>query len=413
MTCELILKANYILPILTPLIQDGGIHIKDGTIIECAKFSKISSGDKKIVELKNACLLPGFVNAHSHLELTSLKGKIPYKGSFIQWIQDIIEAKKGWNERNYINSLKLSIKQLIESGTTTIVDITASGLSPQILLTSNLRGRTYKEITGFKFDSVSQIITDLKKYLSNLSPTNLIDFGVSPHSPYSVSPKLLTELFSLSQNNNLPLSIHLAEDKTELKFLMKGKGEIINLLKELNVWEDEWKQPGLSSVKYLDSIGILNSNIIGVHLNCINEEDLEILKKRRVGVVHCPKSHKFFQRDDFPIQKLIDKGIIIALGTDSLASNDSLNMLEEIKELKRRYKTLSAEEILELATINGAKILGLMDKIGTLQPGKKADIIALRLPEDLTKEKLYEFIVTNAKKVILNMVDGNFLSFEV
>lgn len=165
MSYELILKADYILSIITPLIRDGAVHIKDGVIIKCDEFSKISSADKKVVELKNACLLPGFVNAHTHLELTSLKNKIPYKNSFIQWIRDIIKAKKSWNERDYIDSLKLSIKELVTSGTTTVADITTSGLSPQVLLSSNLRGRIYKEITGFKSELITPIIASLKKYL--------------------------------------------------------------------------------------------------------------------------------------------------------------------------------------------------------------------------------------------------------
>lgn len=410
MSYELILKADYILPIITPLIRDGAVHIKDGVIIECDEFSKISSVDKKIVELKNACLLPGFVNAHTHLELTSLKNKIPYKSSFIQWIRDIIKAKKNWDERDYIDSLKLSIKKLVTSGTTTVADITTSGLSPQVLLSSNLRCRIYKEITGFKSELITPIIASLKKYLSNLQPTNLVDFGIAPHAPYSVNPKLFIELFNLAKNNNLPMSIHIAEVKEELKFLIEGKGEVINLLKELDVWEESWKSPGLTPVKYLDSLGILNSNIIGIHLNYIDEEEIDILKEKRVGVVHCSKSHNFFQREDFSIQKLINKDIVVALGTDSLASNDSLSILEEMKELKERYKNFSSNVILKLATINGAKVLGLDDKIGSIQPGKRADIIGIKLPENFSRN-LYDFIVEDAKEVMLNMVDGKILNF--
>lgn len=410
MTYTVIIKADYILPIITPPIQNGAIYIKDGVIIECDTDSKISSLDKRVMELKNVCLLPGFVNAHTHLELTNLKDKIPYRGSFIQWIREIIEAKKDWNEKNYIDSLKLGIKQLITSGTTTVADITTSGLSPQILSTSNLRCRIYKEITGFKSDMISQVIASQKQYLSNFQPTNLVDFGLAPHSSYSVNPKLLRELSNLANNNNLPLSIHIAEAKEEMEFLMKGEGDAVNLLKELNVWDNNWKPQGLTPVKYLNSLNMLNSNIIGVHLNYIDDEEIEILKEKRVGIVHCPKSHKFFKREDFPIQKLINKGIIIALGTDSLASNDTLNMLEEMKELKRRYKDLSAETILKLATINGAKVLKLDDKIGTLQSDKKADIIGIRLPNNLSKERLYDFIVEDGEEVIINIVDGKFLT---
>jgi len=411
MSYELILKADYILSLITPPIKNGAIYIKDGVIIECNNFSEISDTGKKVVELKDVCLLPGFVNSHTHLELTNLKGKISYQGSFMQWIREVIESKKYWQEKDYINSLKLSIKKLILTGTTTVVDITTSGLSPQVLLTSNLRCRIYKEITGFRSDMISQVIADLKKYLSNLQTTNLIDFGIAPHAPYSVNPQLLIKLSNLAKNYNLPMSIHIAESQEEIEFLTQGTGEGMNLLKELNVWDDNWKPLGLTAVKYLNSLNLLNSNVIGVHLNYLDEEEIEILKEKRVGVVHCPKSHKFFQREDFPIQKLIDRGIIVALGTDSLASNDSLSMLEEMKELKKRYRSLSAEVILQLATINGAKILGLADKIGTLQPGKKADIIGIKLPDSLSKDRLYNFIVEDSEEIIINMVEGKFLTF--
>ncbi|MFH1563343.1 MAG: amidohydrolase family protein [Nitrospirota bacterium] len=427
MTCELILKADYIVPIITPAIRNGIIYIKDGVIIQCDEISKISCRDKSVVELKNVCLLPGFVNAHTHLELTNLKDKIPYKDSFIQWIRDIVEVKKTWNKKDYIDSLKLSIKQLIASGTTTVADITTTGLSPQVLSDSNLRCRIYKEITGFKSELISQIMAGLNEYLSKSHPTNLIDFGLAPHAPYSVNPQLFIKIDKLAKTYNLPMSIHIAEAKEELELLMKGEGECVSLLKELGVWEDNWIQrirwipPKLTPVKYLDSLGILNSNLIGVHLNYITNEEIEILKEKRVGVVHCPKSHKFFQREDFPIQKLIDKGILVALGTDSLASNDSLSMLEEMKEIKRRYN-LSGEGILKLATINGAKALDLDDRIGSLQPGKKADIIGIKLPDGFNKsvgfnesvgfnDNLYDFIVKEAKDVVFTMVDGKILNF--
>jgi len=410
MSYELILKADYILPLIILPIKNGAIYIKDGVIIECNTFSKILNIDKRVVELKNVCLLPGFVNAHTHLELTNLKGKITYKNSFIQWIRDIIEAKRYWNEKDYINSLKLSIKNLVATGTTTVVDITTSGLSPQVLFSSNLRGRIYKEITGFKSEMITPVISDLKEYLSNLQSTNLVDFGLAPHAPYSVNHQLFIKLANLAKKYNLPISIHLAESKEEIEFLTQGTGEVINLLKELNVWENDWKSPGLTSVKYLNSLNIFDSNVIGVHLNYIDEEEIEILKEKRVGVIHCPKSHKFFQREDFPIQKLIDKGIIVALGTDSLASNDSLSMLEEMKELKKRYKNLSSEVILQLAIINGAKILGFDDKIGTLQSGKRADVIGIKIPNGLSKDRLYDFIVENGEEIIITMIDGKFLT---
>ncbi len=412
MTCELILKADYILPMIIPPIKNGLIYVKNGIIVQCDEASKIPCIDKNMVELKNVCLLPGFVNTHTHLELTNLKDKISYKGSFVRWIRDIIEVKKTWNEKNYIDSLKSSIKQLITSGTTTVVDITTRGLSPQILLDSNLRCRIYKEIIGFKSELISQTIAGLNEYLSKLHTTNLIDFGLALHAPYSVHPQLFIKVANLAKTYSLPVSIHIAESKEELELLMKGSGEFVSLLKELGIWDKDWIKPKLTPIKYLNSLGILNSNMIGVHLNYLTDEEIEILKEKRVGVVHCPKSHKFFQREDFPIQKLIDKGIIIALGTDSLASNDSLCMLEEMKELKRRYN-LAPDVILKLATLNGAKVLGLDDKIGSLQPGKKADIIGIKLPEEFIEfnHNLYDFIIKEAKDIVFTMVDGRILNF--
>jgi cytosine/adenosine deaminase-related metal-dependent hydrolase len=403
---EIIFKADYVVPLTDSPIKDAALYIRGNKIINCDKFVNINPANKKIIDLKNAVILPGFVNTHVHLEYSKLKEKICFDNSFVGWIMELIKAKEAWNDLDYTESVEIGIKELIRSGTTTVAEVSNSGLSFELLKNSRLRGIVFKEVIGFK--DIDSIFLQLKEYLNQLQPTELIEYGICAHAPYSVSSKLIIALHKFSQVNNLFLMMHISESEEELEFLMGKNNKFIDLLKSRDVWDESWVPPKLTPIKYLNSLGVLNSKIIGVHMNYLSSEEIELISKAKISIIHCPKSHKFFQRTDYPIKFLLEKGINIALGTDSLASNSSLSMLEEIKELRRRYKELSSQGILKMAILNGAKALGLEDRIGSLTKGKYADFIGLRLPKDFNGN-IYDFIVEEAEEVIINVVNGEIL----
>ncbi|NIQ00078.1 MAG: amidohydrolase family protein, partial [Nitrospinaceae bacterium] len=196
------------------------------------------------------------------------------------------------------------------------------------------------------------------------------------HAPYSVSPTLFRELKQLAVRYGCPLSCHVAEFAEEERFLQEGGGELQEFLEDRGVYDPRWKPPGMRPIPYLDSLGVLD-NLVAVHLNSINQ-DLDLLASRKVSAVFCPRSTRWFGRQEWmPVRQMLDRGIPVALGTDSLASNDSLNFLEELKVAEKMLADVSRPELLEMATRGGAQALGLNS--GTVVPGAFADLIGFQI----------------------------------
>ena len=169
------------------------------------------------------------------------------------------------------------------------------------------------------------------------------------------------------------------------------------------VWEPEWEPQKISPIKYLENSGDLNG-ITGVHLNHINDEDLKIIKKSNMSVVSCPKSNKWFQRNsNHHLMKFLENKINVAIGTDSLASNETLNMFDELSLMRKQFPEITNEALLEIATINGARALGLEKEVGSLETEKKADIIGLNINKD---DDIYNSIFSSHGEITFSMVNG-------
>ncbi|MBI3008420.1 MAG: amidohydrolase family protein, partial [Candidatus Omnitrophica bacterium] len=228
--------------------------------------------------------------------------------------------------------------------------------------------------------------------------------------PYSVSGKLLEKIAIYSAHNGIPITIHISESEEEVQFLKEGSSALRGFLEKRGALPHSWQPVGTTPVSYLHGINFLSPKTLGVHLNYLTDGDISILNKINMPIVHCPRSTRYFGRHK--CHPCNPEQFNIALGTDSLASNDSLNMLDEMKLLKETFN-IPADTILKMATINGAKALGLNDKIGTLEYGKCADIIALRKVKGSTSfpaiEGLFESLLKDTWEVSLVIVDGKIL----
>ena len=201
--------------------------------------------------------------------------------------------------------------------------------------------------------------------------------GLAPHAPYSVSPALFKETRNMADKLDLPYSCHVAEFPEEARFIKEGGGDMERFLRSRGAFDNSWKPAGKSAAKYLDSLGVLDA-MLGIHLNHV-EDDIDLLASRGVAGAFCPGSARWFGREQYmPARRLLDRGMKLGLGTDSLASNESLNFLRELRLAEEMLPGVTREEILEMATSGGASALGL--KTGTLAPGYPADLIALRAP---------------------------------
>lgn len=389
----------------TPFIENGAIAINRGEILAVGTEDKIKKrfSSHRVIRLQNAVLMPGLINLHSHLELPPLLESVRAK-TFSDWIINLIHAKKGLSDKEYEYAARNNINTLIQTGTTTVGEICTHGVSPALLKQSGLRGIIFNEIISMDplsdFPPLSSIVSH---------PSSLIQTGLSPHSPYTVSEPILRVLSQFSRKKNVRLTMHIAESKEELRLLQRKKNGFEKLY-HLARWDLGWAPQGDSSIEYLKRIGFLSPRLLAVHAVQATEKDIELIRKANVSIAHCPRSNKETGVGKMPLKKFLDAGVTVGLGTDSLASSPNLNLWDEMRSAYQMHKRdgVSAEDILKLATINGAKALGLDKDIGTLQAGKKADMIAVPLPGKDTGN-LYSDLLRETKSCIMTMVNGKIL----
>jgi cytosine/adenosine deaminase-related metal-dependent hydrolase len=392
------------------VISNVAIAIKGRTILAVGTEDKIITQHPghRLLRLKNAVLLPGLVNTHTHLELPPLLDTIRAK-SFPDWVLNLIKTKKELNTQDYTVAVKKNIRTLIQTGTTTVAEICTHGISPVFLKQSGLRSVIYLEIIsmnnqrGLSLHPISGLLSPIPRRSS------LIKRGLSPHAPHTVSTATLQQIIKFSSTKDIPLCMHVAESKDELQ-LLQGKMSGFEKLYQIAGWDLSWAPRAHSSIEYLNRIGMLSPRFLAVHAVQVTNEDIALIQKRHVPVAHCPRSNKETAVGRMPLHKFLKFGITVGLGTDSLASSPSLSMWDEMRmvyNLHRKYG-ITAEVIFSLATAGGAKALGLNKEIGTLEPGKKADIIAVPLPQKNTGD-IYSDLLRETKSCIMSMVNGKLL----
>ncbi|MDR4503243.1 MAG: amidohydrolase family protein [Candidatus Scalindua sp.] len=400
------LRAKYLLTNPNTVIENGAVIIRNSRIAFAGSFSDIPGNQPHgMTDLGNSAIVPGLINAHTHLELTHLDGRIDFTGSFADWIRKIIEAKKAWTEHDCTLSVRAGIKKCIEAGTTTIADVTRNGFSLKELQKSKLRKVLFYEVINFDPSQAEAIMRDFKTRVTGMKEDPLLATGIFPHSPYTVSNELYTRCSNVSDELKILISTHICETDEEIEFLTKGTGNLAELLSDLNMLK-EWAAPGLRPIAYLDNLGILKRNVLLAHCNYVSQEELMMVKRAKAQVVFCPKSHRYFQHKNHPFREFIDHNINTALGTDSLASNDSLSILDEMKHLYNQENGMEPQDIFSMGTVGGARALGLGERTGRLEPGFDADITVIQLPE-YDNENFFENFFSQESHAIFSVVSGS------
>ena len=370
------------------LKMTGETPVENGQlVVERGRIKNIDTNQRgpvegELVDLSDSLLLPGFVNAHCHLALSALKGRIPRRERFTDWVRSLIDENEKVSWENRVITLHAQAKEMARSGVTALAD----HLSQAELITEYtrlpFRQTLFLEVLGFHPSLVDPVVERLEPVLKRPPSNNgSIRWGLAPHAPYSVSPELFGELKRLASHYNCPLSCHVAELPEEVKLLKDGVGDIKDLLVERGMFDDLWAPPDMSPVRYLDSLGVLDS-LVAVHLNLV-EGDLDLLASKNVKAVFCPQSTRWFRREKYmPVRELLDRGMVVGLGTDSLASNESLNFLDELRMAEEMLPNVSQEEILRMATQGGAETVGM--DCGVIEQGRPADLIGFRVRENPT-----------------------------
>jgi aminodeoxyfutalosine deaminase len=357
-------------------LENGQLIIEKGRIRKIFPDFK-SPIEGELIDLSDCLILPGFVNAHCHLSLSALKSEIPRSDSFVDWIRTVVKKNEVVSWESRVLALREQANVMVRSGVTTIVDYVSDKKIITEYLHLPFRQVLLLEVLGFLPSLVEPIVKNLESTLKQkVNETGMVKLGLAPHAPYSVSPKLFSELKRLADKYKCPLSCHVAEFPEELQFLQDGSGDMKDFLKERAVYDNRWSPPALSPARYLDSMGVLDS-LVAIHLN-LAHADLDLLKSKKVKAVFCPQSTLWFRRKKYmPVRDLLDLGVVVGLGTDSLASNESLNFLDEIRIAEKMLVDVSKEELLCMATRGGAETVGM--DCGVIEKGRPADIIGFRL----------------------------------
>jgi len=341
--------------------------VRDGLIAEVGKWRDLSSrySDAVVKDLGESILLPALVNAHCHLDYTGMAGLIspPAKGAFADWIKSILALKAHWSYTEFAESWMKGARQLVESGCTTVADIEAvPELLPDAPKGTPLRILSFIEMTGVRSGhQPAKVLTDAMHHVRRLDA----EIGLSPHALYSTPPDLWKLTAELMESEGLLVSSHLAESRGEFDMYQDASGPLHAWLKPQRPMDD---CGGRSPVQQAHRLGMLRPNFIAVHVNYLAQGDAELLGANGSSVVHCPRSHDYFQHDAFPFEELKKAGVNICLGTDSLASSrledgkiPTLNLWDEMRLFARKFSNVPAEEILRMATLNGAKALRLSE----------------------------------------------------
>ncbi len=404
----IIVRAKYLITNPENCIEDGAVAVEGTKIQRVGTFEQVkthtTSGNIKVIDLGNAVLLPGLINMHTHLDLTNMKSRIKPTSNFTHWVFQLIGARIRWKDDDYISSLEKGIQFCLEAGTTTVADIAHTEHSFSVLKRSPLRKVVYQEIIDLNPDCANEVLKATQSKLSVIEEDGLLSVGLSPHAPYSVSKELYQAIAQFVQKTNMPVCTHIAETQDEIEFLAKGTGNFVILLRQLRAIPDSWHAPGFDPIHFLNETGILNNNPLLIHCNYVSDREISMIKSSGSTVVFCPGSHRFFGHSRHPVKELLDAGVNVVLGTDSLASNDTLSILDEMKFIFQHY-CLLPKTILSMATLNGAKALGLELQIGQIKGNYEADLCGISLPE-YYHEDIYRKIFDVSSKNIFTMVAG-------
>lgn len=401
-----IVKGKYLIQDPEKCIEDGAVAIKGTKIHRVGTFDEIKalSGDNTLVDLGNAAILPGFINIHTHLDLTNLHNRIAPTNNFTHWVFQLLGARMRWKEADYTASVDKGIRCSLEAGTTTVADIANTECSFSVLKKSPLRKVVYKEVIDLNPEHVQDVVLKAQSELSAYESDGLFHIGLSPHAPYSVSKELYQAVSQLALQTGLPLCTHIAETQDEIEFLIKGTGNFPTFLRQLRAIPPDWQPPGLTPIHYLKGTGILENRPILIHCNYITDEEISLIKSSALSVAFCPRSHRFFGHTNHPVRKLMNAGINVGLGTDSLASNDTLSILDEMKFLSLHH-VVRPKDLIAMATVNGARALGMETQMGQIKEGFEADLCGIRLPDGNSVD-VYGQLLDVASKNIFTMVAG-------
>jgi cytosine/adenosine deaminase-related metal-dependent hydrolase len=368
-----VVSADWVLPVEGAPIENGAVAIEEGRIAAVSSAHELGAG----THYSDAVIAPGFVNAHSHLEYAVYGGFGDGLGDFAEWIALHIQRKAriGWEE--YVDIARFGAAQCLASGVTTVGDCSYSGATAVACADLGLRATVYLEVFGADAAAGLEHFAEIRQRVDGFF-SDRVRPGISPHAPYSVS----LDLYRASAELGLPVATHLSESPAEILYLMRGEGPW-GAYSDLLV-----PHPGTTGARLMAEHGLLGEGVVAAHCVILEQDEVELLAATGTGVAHCPRSNAALGCGVAPLTELRQAGARVGVGTDSPASAPSFDFFDELRSVllsararAQRPSALSAPEALELGTLGGARALGLDDEVGSLVPGKRADLTVVSMAE--------------------------------
>lgn len=375
--------AAWVVPVTAPPIRRGTVVEHEGRIVYVGPRAEAPPGHDD--DLGQVILCPGLVNAHTHLELTVMRGFLENL-AFQDWIIRLTTAKRSVLSRDdLLDSARLGIAEGVRNGVTTFADTCDSGVALDAMLEHGVRGIMYQEVFGPDPDQCDESMRELRKKLDRHCPraTPLVAVGISPHAPYTVSDRLFAAVAEHARRSGLAIAVHIAESEAESALVERGDGPFASGLRRRGL---AVARRASSPVALLEATGLLRERPLLIHGVRLSGDDVQRIAAHDAPLAHCPVSNAKLGHGIAPLLALREAGVRVGLGSDSVASNDRMDILHEAhvasllqSALARRADALPAEAALELATLGGARALGLDAEIGSLDVGKSADLAAFAM----------------------------------
>ncbi len=393
-----------------PPLADGAVTVVDGRIAAVGVDAGLARG--KVEDLGNAAILPGLVNAHTHLDLSDMPSPLGRRGiGFADWIAQVV-AFRITRKAATRQPVAMGLDECIRHGTTALGEIAEPDWPIAAWAHAAVDCTVFQELIGPTAPRVAPALELARQHLAVARGATWRP-GLAPHAPYSVHPELLRGAVTLSAAENVPVALHLAESWEEIELLRTGGGPLRPLLDALAAWEPGVIRPGMRPLDFLRVLAESPRTLV-IHGNYLDDEELAFLAAHaaRMAVVYCPRTHAWFDHPRYPLEKMLSMGVAVALGTDSRASSPDLNLLAELRAVAATHPAIAPEVVLQLGTSRAAAALGYGQDAGSLDPGKFANLAVVALP-DRDAADPHELLFDSDRPVVASYYRGRAISARI
>ncbi len=372
----MLLTADWVVPVSRRPIRCGAVLVDGEHVAAVGSADELAPRcpDQEHVDLPGRILMPGLVNAHTHLGLSAVEGLFE-PTPFTEWLPQIVAAMRSWSAEDYAASTAVGAARCLLAGVTSVGDITYGALSVDAAARVGLGGTFFFEVLGITPAELPARLEALG-YRPDRECGPRVRCGLSPHTVYSSGPALLEAVVGLAREVGAPVALHVAETVAEVDLVRDGSGELAPVAAKL---AHGFQPTGERPIVYLDRLGVLDGTT-AIHVCQTWPTDVGRLAATARGVVTCPRSNEWLHNGIAPVKQLLRAGLPVGIGTDSLASTPDLDLFEESRALRRHFPDLSDRTLVEMLTVHGAVALGVEDRVGVLEPGVQADLAAFRIP---------------------------------